>query len=221
MDVSALNVSYGDTEIYNNFSIHFPDNKISVILGPSGCGKTTLLNSIAHIFGKKPNTISYMYQEPRLLPWCTIEKNIMLVLRGSEKEKRIRAQYYLDKLGLKINAGKYPNQLSGGECQRVSLARAFAYPASILILDEPFKSIDPRLKIQIYDFVKTIRQEEKKTIILVTHDIEEAVTLADIVIVLNGRPVTVLKQLAAGSSLKTQLEFLQYSEILVNGNDFE
>lgn len=190
MHITNLNVRYGSKIIYDNFSISFQDQAITFILGPSGCGKTTLLNSIA----KKNNIekVSYIFQEPRLLPWYNLEKNITLVLQGSVKEKKERALYYLEKVGLGKRAGDYPAVLSGGERQRVSIARSFSFPAPILLMDEPFQSQDPNIKFQLIDLVKKIQVEEKRTIIAVSHDVQEATAFADRAIIINGRPVTVI-----------------------------
>ena len=190
MQITGLNVSFGDRIIYQDFAISFPDQSVTVILGPSGCGKTTLLNSIA--FGPYGHRVSYIFQEPRLLPWYTLEKNIMLVLEGRTAERRERAQRYLRKVGLQNRAGEYPGKLSGGERQRAAIARAFSFPAPILLMDEPFQSQDPALKLQLIALVRELQNEEKRTIIAVTHDIREASALADRAVILSGRPVSVI-----------------------------
>ena len=190
MNISGLSAAYGDRIIYDNFSISFEDHRITAILGPSGCGKTTLLNSIA--YGKMFSRVSYIFQEPRLLPWCTLEKNIMMVLKGNIQERRARANLYLSKVGLGSRADAYPGRLSGGERQRAAIARAFSFPAPVLLMDEPFQSQDPRLKLQLIATVKELQAEEKRTIIAVTHDIREACSFADHAIVLNGRPVSII-----------------------------
>jgi len=190
MNITHLNVSYGSKIIYNDFNINFQDNSVTVILGPSGCGKTTLLNSIA--FNASDYKISYIFQEPRLLPWCSLEKNIMLILEGDQQSKRKKANQYLERVGLLNRAADYPEALSGGERQRASIARAFSFPAPILLMDEPFQSQDPALKNQLIELVKTLQKEEKRTIIAVTHDVREAVALADRAIILNGNPVKII-----------------------------
>jgi len=190
MKITNLNVSYGQKIIYKDFNVDFLDGSVTVILGPSGCGKTTLLNSIA--FSDSLKKISYIFQEPRLLPWCTLEKNIMLVLRGDQQIKRKTARQYLERVGLGQRAEDYPDNLSGGERQRVAIARAFSYPAPVLLMDEPFQSQDPALKIQLIELVKTLQKDENRTIIAVTHDVHEAAALADRAIVLNGSPVKIM-----------------------------
>lgn len=203
MDIRHLNVAYGERVIYNDFSVHFPDGHITALLGPSGCGKTTLLNSIA--FGEYAADVSYIFQEPRLLPWCTIEKNIMLTLRGSRQERKDRADEYLRKVGLEKRAGEYPARLSGGERQRASIARAFSCPSHILLMDEPFQSQDVAIKRQLIELVLELQAIEKRTVIAVTHDIHEAADLADRAIVISGSPVSILLDIPVSAGLELQL----------------
>lgn len=203
MRVQNLFVSFGERAIYDGFSHDFPDNQITAILGPSGCGKTTLLNSIA--YGVNDFRTAYVFQEPRLLPWCTIEKNITLVLEGDQKIRRARAREYLARVGLENRAGEYPDRLSGGERQRVAIARAFSAPAEVLLMDEPFQSQDPALKVQLVALVKDLQQNEKRTILAVTHDVREAAALADRAIVLGGRPARILLDKAVSQNFEKQL----------------
>lgn len=203
MDIQNLNVTYGDRVLYDGFSISFRDHAITAILGPSGCGKTTLLNSIA--FGNNDFRTSYIFQEPRLLPWCSLEKNIMLVLEGDPGLRRERAREYLAKVGLGRRAGDFPGRLSGGERQRAAIARAFSYPAPVLLMDEPFQSQDPLLKAQLIDLVKELQKEEKRTILAVTHDVREASALADHAIILNGCPVQVVLDIPVGPDFEKRL----------------
>jgi len=218
MTISGLTVIYGTRTLYEDFSMTFEDRSTTVILGPSGCGKTTLLNSIA--LEKNNARVSYIFQEPRLLPWCTLEKNIMLALRGTaiqdaarqertgrsaERENRDRALTYLEKVGLIKRAGEFPGKLSGGERQRAAIARAFSFPAPVLLMDEPFQSQDPALKEQLIDLVRTLQAEEKRTVIAVTHDIREAAALADRAVILNGSPVRVILDIPADAGFERLL----------------
>jgi ABC-type nitrate/sulfonate/bicarbonate transport system ATPase subunit len=190
MRIDDLSIAYGGRIVFDRFSISFEEGRITAVLGPSGCGKTTLLNAIA--FGEGHQKVSYIFQEPRLLPWCSLEKNIMMVLEGSTEERRVRARMYLEKVGLLSRASSCPGKLSGGERQRAAIARAFSFPAPVLLMDEPFQSQDPRLKIQLIETVKDLQAEEKRTIIAVTHDVREAASLADRAVVLNGSPVSII-----------------------------
>lgn len=204
MLIQGLSVSYRSGTIYDNFSICFTDNTVTAILGPSGCGKTTLLNAIA--FGGQTAHVSYIFQEPRLLPWYTLERNIMLVLgEGNSEYKRKISHDYLVKVGLGKRAGEYPDRLSGGERQRASVARAFASQAPVLLMDEPFQSQDPGLKNQLIGLVRELQSNEKRTIIAVTHDVQEATALADRAIILNGRPVSVILDIPVTPDSATQI----------------
>ena len=202
MDVTDLSVSFGSRVLYDHFSISFRDGSVTAILGPSGCGKTTLLNAIAY---RGSRVASYIFQEPRLLPWCSLEKNIMLTLAGTAAERRSRARMYLAKVGLEGRAGDYPDRLSGGERQRAAIARAFSFPAPVLLMDEPFQSQDPAQKKQLISLVKALQSEEKRTVIAVTHDIREAEELAERAIVLNGRPVSVMLDIPVTSDFEKRI----------------
>lgn len=203
MKIENLHVAYGKRDIYKNFSIDFQENKVTVLLGPSGCGKTTLLNAIA--FGSEITAVSYIFQEPRLLPWCTLEKNITLVLNGSVSEKKEKAAYYLHKVGLGNRLSSYPGKLSGGERHRAAIARAFSFPAPVLLMDEPFQSQDPGLKLQLISLVKEFQNEQKRTIIAVTHDVREASALADRAVILNGSPVSVILDIPLTENFELRL----------------
>lgn len=177
------------------------------IIGPSGCGKTTILSLIAGLLkqtdgeillnGKpvnRKNDLGYMLQKDHLFPWRTIEKNIYLPLeikgKNSQKEKDY-AESLLKKYGLYDFRKKYPDKLSGGMKQRVALIRTLVFSPQILLLDEPFSAIDYQTKIGVCDDVYNIIKQEKKTAILVTHDISEAISMSDIIICLTARPAKV------------------------------
>lgn len=194
MKIKNFTKIYDDKIIFNKFSIQFKKGQNTVILGPSGCGKTTLLN---HIAFNKSNKVSYIFQEPRLLPWYSLEKNLIIVLNNKKKENIDSVGYYLNKVGLYSKRFDYPKQLSGGERQRASIARAFCYKAPVLLMDEPFQSQDIVIKKQLIELVKILQTEEQRTIIAVTHDIQEAATLGDRAIVLSGRPATIILDIDA------------------------
>ncbi|MCD6397465.1 MAG: ABC transporter ATP-binding protein [Spirochaetaceae bacterium] len=149
ISLKNISFSYPNQNIFIDFNINIPASKVSVLLGPSGCGKTTLLNIIhgiitpqrGEITKEHNNTISYIFQEPRLLPWKTVCQNIELILKNYYehiKRKEI-TNHYLELIGLSEFAKFYPAELSGGMRQRVAIARAFAYPAEIILMDEPFQ----------------------------------------------------------------------------------
>ena len=194
MLIRDINCKYGEKVIYEHFNINFDDNKINCIIGKSGCGKTTLLNNIAEILLKENRKISYVFQSDSLIPWRNIYNNLKIVikkyLRGKELESEIDT--ILELVGLSEFKYYYPHELSGGMKQRVNLARALIGGPEIILMDEPFKSLDIKCKQNIIEIVRKINLEKKTTIILVTHDKEEILNLANSVFLLGERPVKIL-----------------------------
>ena len=194
MLISNINCNYEDKIIYKDFNINFDDNKINCIIGKSGCGKTTLLNYISEELLKEDRRISYVFQNDSLIPWKNIYNNLKIVvkkhLRGRELENELDT--ILGVVGLSEFKYYYPYQLSGGMKQRVNLARALIGEPEIILMDEPFKSLDIKCKKDIINIVKKFNSEKKITIILVTHDKEEILNLADTVFLLGERPVKIL-----------------------------
>lgn len=194
--VQNLCLSYGEKNIYNQFFHTFQANKLHVILGKSGCGKTSLLNAIAG-FVPYNGTIdcgklSYVFQQPRLAN-TTVFNNVQMVLLNVVKDKTQRdtmVQQYLDFAEIGHLAKSNVTKLSGGEQQRVSLARAFAFPSQVLLLDEPFKSLDLGIRKTLYTTLNNLLQKDSRTTILVTHDVDEALALADTIYLLNDTPCT-------------------------------
>lgn len=192
-----LTKNYNGISVLQDLSIELPENQITAILGPSGCGKTTFLNILAGLVKPDGGTtnfkgeVSYLFQEPRLLPWLTVCENIALVLRDKLKPEEIekRVLKYMNAFGILQYSSFYPGQLSGGLRQRVALARAFAYDAPLLLMDEPFKSLDIKTRYQlIQDFIG-LWEESPRTVVTVTHDVKEAVWIADKVVVFSDKPV--------------------------------
>ncbi len=174
-------------------------------LGPSGCGKTTLLSIIAglikpvegtvtisdKLITKPDSAIGYMLQQDYLFPWKTIEENVTLglkIINQNTKENRDNTIALLKEMGLENVGNQYPNQLSGGMRQRAALVRTLATNPKILLLDEPFSALDYQTKLKLEDLVVETLKEYKKTAILVTHDIGEAIAMSDRVIVFSARP---------------------------------
>jgi len=201
--VSNICKSYGDLKVLDNISIDFPENKTTCIMGPSGCGKSTLLNIIAGILdmdsgeveGFNDETISFVFQEDRLIEWKSVADNLRLVLKGKMDKRDIETiiDRYLESVNLKEYKNYYPRDLSGGMKQRISILRAFIYPSKVLIMDEPFKSLDINNKHIVMEFLKNLKDREKRTCILVTHDVEEAIALGDRIVVLSHKPSRVRK----------------------------
>ena len=174
------------------------------IIGPSGCGKTTLLNLISGldknlngeiIFDKEKKVkdirIAYMFQNPRLLPWLTVLENVEIVL-SKEQKNSDRATEILSIMGLKKFLGYYPSQLSGGMQRRVALARSYSSQPELFLLDEPFVSLDDEMANKLRDMLISLWTNEPTTIIFVTHDLREAIYLADRIIFLSSAPSRVL-----------------------------
>ncbi|HPX26473.1 MAG TPA: ABC transporter ATP-binding protein [Treponemataceae bacterium] len=214
--VTDISLTRSGKSLYESFDYVFKGGKITSILGPSGCGKTSLLHIISSLLKPQSGSVnlscsveknhsvmdikpSYLFQEHRLLPWHTAEKNISLILEGRQtldgtlvydkKTASLTALDYLDKVGLGGYANRYPSQLSGGERQRVSLARAFAFPSPVLLMDEAFQSQDIHLKLQLMDLLYKLHEESPRTVVMVTHDIREALSLSSHVLVLSGSPL--------------------------------
>ncbi len=183
---------YGRITALDHVSLALNEGEITAVLGESGAGKTTLLNVLAgqtafegSVEGRK--TCSYLFQSPKLLPNLTADQNLKFVL---PKSLHAAAGGILAKVGLAGRERAYPHELSGGERQRVAIARAFLYPHEMLLMDEPFASLDLSLKKSLIELVASLWAQSKNTIVFVTHDVHEAATLAHRAIVLkHGRIV--------------------------------
>ena len=199
--IENINKRYKDNIIFNNFQIDFYENKINCILGKSGCGKTTLFNIISGVVkndesdfkGIEDLGVSYIFQDDRLIDWLSVEDNIKLVIKKHYSEDKVNelCEKYLKLVGIYEYKNYYPQRLSGGMRQRVNIARAFIYPSKIIIMDEPFKSIDIKNKQIIMENFKKILEEDNRTVLFVTHDIDEALYLGDVAFILGDRPLKI------------------------------
>ncbi|MCC0706558.1 ABC transporter ATP-binding protein [Clostridioides sp. ES-S-0190-01] len=219
LSIENINKKYDNHIIFKNFNIDFNIDNVNCILGKSGCGKTTLLNIISGIIendtcnlnikessnkiGSKID-VSYIFQEDRLIDWLTVEENIKIVVNKHYSKTQLDkvCDEYLDLVGIIKYKKFYPQMLSGGLRQRVNIARAFIYPSKTIIMDEPFKSIDAKNKQIIMDNFKDILKKEKRTVLFVTHDIEEALFLADNIFILGDSPMRIKKELKNSSELE-------------------
>lgn len=200
--IDNLSKSFEGLTLFNNFSIEFAAGTITCILGPSGCGKTTLLNIIGglteptsgNISGINGQAISYIFQEPRLLAWKTVRQNIEFVLNNAyeEAERKSVAQKFIELVELNGFENYYPAQLSGGMRQRVSIARAFAYPSTLILMDEPLKGLDIKLKLNLIRAFARIWQSDKRTVLFVTHDVDEAILLGNDIVVFSQAPIKIV-----------------------------
>ena len=191
----------GETIAIENMNFSVAEGEFLAIIGPSGCGKTTLLSLSAGLLTPTQGEVKtdgcsfgYMLQKDELFPWRTIEKNIFLPLEVKHTntvEHRKQALALAEKYGLGKFLKSYPSTLSGGMRQRVALIRTLAVNPDVLLLDEPFSALDYQTRLSVCDDVYKIIRSEKKTALLITHDISEAISVADRVLVLSRRPATV------------------------------
>ena len=209
LNTEDISVTYQESLVaLKNVSLDIPAAKLTAILGPSGCGKTTLLKVIAGLINPTSGTVkvrgkliegpgpdrALVFQDFALLPWATVLQNVGFGLRAKgipKKERDKTSLHYIKEVGLLGFENKYPHQLSGGMRQRTGLARALTINSDILLMDEPFSAVDEQMRRKFQEDLLNLLRVESKTVIFVTHSIEEAVYLADQVIILSGRPGTI------------------------------
>jgi NitT/TauT family transport system ATP-binding protein len=201
--IDEASVSFGPVEVFSHLSLEICRGEFVAVVGPSGCGKTTLLNLFSGFL--KPSLgsvicsgrVRMVYQHDSLFPWQTASQNIAMGLRdlSSEAERERQLIEMLRLINLEEFAGHYPHQLSGGMRQRVELARALAGDTDILLLDEPFSSLDYLTRLRLRRELARMLEELPRTVVLVTHDIEEAAQLADRIVVLSDRPARICREL--------------------------
>jgi NitT/TauT family transport system ATP-binding protein len=203
--IDNVSFSFGDKKVLDGLSLVLGETPV-VILGPSGCGKTTLLRLIAGLLqpqsgairfnkccggdcpdGNGAGNVSFVFQEPRLLPHLSVRENITLPSRKHLPQDALhqKAQRLLTLTGLQNEAHRYPDELSGGMSQRVSIARAFCYPAPLVLMDEPFQSLDLPLRLALIETLKPLLAAENRFLIAITHDPREAVLLGTRILVLD------------------------------------
>jgi NitT/TauT family transport system ATP-binding protein len=221
LEIKALGKTYGSgaktTHAIADVSFTVEEREFVCVVGPSGCGKTTLLKCVGGLLrpstgevvlrGKRitspPEEMALVFQEygRSLMPWASVRNNVLLPLRHkklSRKERNELVEQALAAVGLTGFLDHYPWQLSGGMQQRVAIARALAYQPSVLLMDEPFASVDAQTRGDLEDLVLQVREEFEITILFVTHDIDESVYLSDRVVVLTHSPTTVKEILGVG-----------------------
>lgn len=201
--VKNLTCSYEQKTIFDIFDVTFEQGKINVILGGSGVGKTTLLNAIAGIKSYEGQIegceggVSYIFQKDRLIPSISVYKNLDLILKGVVKDKAERKRM-IEQTAVDLEIfdvlKSLPSEISGGQAQRVSMARAFLYPSDVMLLDEPFKALDTALKTRLIKQFAALQEKKNKTVVFVTHAIDECLLLADDYFVFDDAPVKIVLQ---------------------------
>ncbi|HUI86891.1 MAG TPA: ABC transporter ATP-binding protein [Nitrososphaerales archaeon] len=225
-------------DVLAKVSLDLEPGRFVSIVGPSGCGKSTLLNIIAglippttgqirfgeEMMGAQGRSIGYAFQRDSLLPWRDVEGNVELglELKGVPKEKRATlASNYIDMVGLSMFRRYMPHQLSGGMRKRVELVRALAYDPALLLLDEPFGALDAQTRILLQDELMKLVAKKTQTVLLVTHDLDEAIALSDRVVVMSARPgriksshVVDLPRPRTSSDARSSSKFYEYVQAI-------
>ena len=199
--VKNLCVKYGEQVVFDSFDATFEKGKINVILGGSGVGKSTLIGAIAGLVKHEGDIegvdggISYIFQKDRLIPSISVYKNLDLILKSVYKDKEERKQHIeemLEILEIADCRDKRPSEISGGQAQRACMARAFLYPSEVLLMDEPFKALDTALRHRLFEWLFRLCEISPKTIIFVTHAIDECLLSADKYMVIGGKPANIV-----------------------------
>jgi ABC-type nitrate/sulfonate/bicarbonate transport system ATPase subunit len=198
-----VSLSFGPVEVLREISLTISQGEFVAIIGPSGCGKSTLLNVLSG--DEKPSSgrverhgqVRMVYQQDGLFPWQTVTENIALGLRflTDERERQQQIRELVELIRLEGFENHYPHQLSGGMRQRVELARALAGESDMLLMDEPFSALDYLTRLRMRGDLARLIAERPRTVVLVTHDIEEAAQLADRIVVLTERPASIRREL--------------------------
>lgn len=201
--IKKMSCGYGEKIIFKDFDILFKENQINVVLGGSGVGKTTLLNTIAGIknydgeIDGVDGSVSYIFQKDRLIPTISVYKNLDLILRSvykNRKNRKIMIEEMAKLVEIEDVLYSRASEISGGQAQRAAMARAFLYPSKVLLLDEPFKALDIALKSRLIAKLVQLNDIEKRTIVFVTHAIDECLLCADRYFVLGGNPVQIERE---------------------------
>ena len=202
--ISNLSKKYKDKLILKDINLHVYEDEVVSIIGPSGCGKSTIFNILSNLTTCDSGNVdingrfSYMYQKDLLVPYKNIIDNVSLplVLKGEKKKKsRETVKPYFSTFGLEGYENKYPDELSGGMRQRVNFMRTFVNSSDIMLLDEPFGALDSITRSSMQNWLLDIKKEIKSTILLITHDIDEAIILSDRIYILSNKPAVITKEI--------------------------
>jgi ABC-type nitrate/sulfonate/bicarbonate transport system ATPase subunit len=208
IEVKDLTKQFGDLLVLDRINFNVAEGEFLAIVGPTGCGKTTFLNCLSKLIpttdgdifidGEVANTrkhnISFVFQEPTCMPWRTVRQNVaygMEVKKFPKEKIKERTDYMLELVGLKETADLYPNQISASMVQRVTVARAFAVDPDLLLMDEPYGQLDVKLRYYLEDELVNLWKTLNSTVIFVTHNIEEAVYVAERILVLSNKPTNI------------------------------
>src|SRR5215218_97635 len=211
LTLERLSKTYADgTHALADITLDVRESEIVGVIGGSGCGKTTLLRLLAGLdrasagsirldgetISKPHPAIGIVFQEPRLLPWLTVADNVSFGLADvPAAERRARVAHALEKVGLSEHSNRWPRDLSGGQQQRAAIARAFVTHPRVLLLDEPFSALDAFTRASLHEHLLALWEETRPTVLLVTHDVQEAVTLADRAVVMQPKPGRIFDEL--------------------------
>ena len=219
IEFRQVSAQFGADVIFSDVSLAIVEHEFVCLLGPSGCGKSTIIRMIGGLIepargsvsvaGEPPrlgrNALAYVFQSPRLVPWRNARDNVGLSIQlrapsVGKTERQERSGKLLRTVGLANDGHKFPSMLSGGERQRVAIARALAVEPAIILMDEPFSALDPDTRRRMRTDLIALWQETRKTIVFVTHDLDEAIELADRIVVFSGKPTRILEVIAIGEA---------------------
>lgn len=218
---------YGDMKVLSDINLTVNQGEIIAILGPSGSGKSTLINIIGGLLKQTSgevlingvavnNTghVSFMPQSHSLMPWRTVEENIQLSVEIGKNRSKDQSAALLDRAGFTNIKDSYPRQLSGGMKQRVSFLRTLNTNHALLLLDEPFSALDEITRVDMQEWLKSLIKATGKTALMITHSIEEAISMADRIVVLNGKPATI-DEIYETHHIKNDTDKAQLKKILI------
>lgn len=211
VEVKNLSKSFGDLEVLNDISFNIREGEFVCVVGPTGCGKTTFLNLLTRIYlptkgdlfidgesaDPRKHNLSFVFQEPSAIPWLTVEQNLRFGLELKKLDKKTideRVEQIVQLLGLEEFRSLYPHQLSVSTEQRVIIGRSFAMTPDLLLMDEPYGQMDVKLRFFLEDEVIRLWKELKSTVVFITHNIEEAVYLAERILILSNKPTTIKEE---------------------------